>query len=469
MSPARPKLRYEHRHHAPKLAPCPHCGQLGHRKQKFTRTVRALAYQVILLLKVTTAEYRATCTCCTTFRTQVEGIEPKAQYTNSVREAVLDRLLDDPMNLATIQAALRRDFLLDLSTGFLYDCLRWRARQLDLADYRRWTLAEFSGTLCLDEIHLGKQTLLLATDPLKDFPVAFALVSRNDQEHLARFLRQLRDHGFHPRVVVSDGSSLYPAVLAALGPQAEHQLCLFHVLQDLNRTVLDAVCRLRKQWTRRAGPGRGWRGRYPRALADRQRRRRERKQKATFVFRHRYLIVRRRAALSQRERQDLSTLLDYLPALRVLRQFVDRLHRLVEHAQTEAQAWQRWADLKGESAFAAVPELQKEWANLTAAKFAKMVAFLRSPLGQRVRTNNHVERMNRRWRHYEKVRYRWRQKRSLVRFVVLALQRVWRQRVTSAGPKLFSPGGTAETRSTAAAGTASPGARTRSPEETEAA
>jgi hypothetical protein len=34
-------------------------------------------------------------------------------------------------------------------------------------------------------------------------------------------------------------------------------------------------------------------------------------------------------------------------------------------------------------------------AMLVAEKFAKMIAFLRSPVGQRVRTNNHVERMNR--------------------------------------------------------------------------
>jgi hypothetical protein len=444
MSILQPKTRYQHRHHAPKHAPCPHCGTPGDRKQKLTRTVRALAYQTILLIRVTTAEYRARCECCTTFRTQVEGIEPKAQYTNAVREAVLDRLLDDHMSLERIQAALQRDFLLDLSTGFIYDCLRWKARQLDLAVYRRWTLAEFSGTLCIDEIHLGRLTLLLATDPLKDFPVAFALVSRNDQDHLARFLRQLRDHGFHPRVVVTDGSSLYPAVLAAVWPQAEHQLCIFHVMHDLNRYVLEAVCRLRKQLHRKAGTGRGRRGRWPKSQEDRRRRHRELKQQATFVFRHRYLLVRRRAALGERERQTLRTLLEYLPALRVLRRFVDGVHQLFDHAQTEEQAWQRHAALQADSAFAAVPELVKARAGLTAAKFGKMVAFLRSPLGARVRTNNHVERMNRQLRHYEKVRYRWRQAKAVVRFVVLAVDRLWRARGEAAGPHVFSPGGARE-------------------------
>jgi transposase-like protein len=368
------------------------------------------------------------CSCCQTFRTQVPGIEAKAQYTNSVREAVLDRLLEDQMSLERIQAALRRDFLLELSSGFVYDCLRWKIQQVDMADYRRWTLQEFSGTLCIDEIHLGRFTLLLATDPLRDFPVAFALVSRNDQDHLVRFLRQLRDHGLDPRVVVTDGSSLYPTVLAQVWPHAEHQLCIFHVLQDLNRDVLDAVRRLRKQLARRAGKGRGRRGRPRKDQAARQRRRRELQEKAQFVFRHRYLVVRRRESLSTRERQDLVKVLEYLPALGLLRRFVDRVHKLLERAQTLEQAWQRFADLQTDAAFATDPDLAAVLAGWTAEKFAKMVAFLRSPLGVRVRTNNHVERMNRKLRHYEKVRYRWRQAKAIVRFVVLALAHLWRSR-----------------------------------------
>jgi transposase-like protein len=412
---------------------------LGHRKQKLHRTVRSLAYQTILLIRVTTAEYRAHCSCCHTFRTQVEGIEPKAHYTNHIREAVLDRVLEDHMSLERIQAALRRDFLLDLSTGFVYDCLQWKIRQLDLAAYRQWTLQEFSGTLCVDEIHLGPWTLLLATDPLKDFPLAFALVARNDQDHMARFLGQLRDHGFRPRVIVTDGSNLYPALLATLWPDAEHQLCIFHVLQDLNRCVLDAVRRLRQQLARRGGKGRRRRGRPRKEQAAQQRRRHTLKQKALFVFRHRYLIVTRRDHLAKQQRKDLITLLEYAPGLRVLRRFVDQVHKLFEHAQTVTQARHRFEELHHDPAFAADPDLARALEQLTPAKFEKMVAFLRSPLGQRVRTNNHVERMNRKLRHYEKVRYCWRKAQAIVRFVVLAIDRFWQGFLHNPPPRLFTP------------------------------
>ena len=42
-----------------------------------------------------------------------------------------------------------------------------------------------------------------------------------------------------------------------------------------------------------------------------------------------------------------------------------------------------------------------------------------------MRTNNHVERTNRLFRFLEKVRYKWRRRRTLVRFVVLKLDEVW--------------------------------------------
>jgi transposase-like protein len=77
--------------------------------------------------------------------------------------------------------------------------------------------------------------------------------------------------------------------------------------------------------------------------------------------------------------------------------------------------------------FLAHPHLARAIAMLEEEKFDKMIAYLQSPVGQRVRTNNHVERTNRRLRYFEKVRYKWRRRRTIVRFVVLALER-WRQR-----------------------------------------
>jgi hypothetical protein len=414
---------------APKKAPCPHCGKRGKRVRMHERLVRTLQYQAIAILEITCGEYRARCTCCTTFRTSPEGVLPRCKYDNKVRQAVLDRILDDGMNVEATLRCLQRDFYLELSTGFVYDCLYDAAAQLDMRTHREGVLEVFSGTLCIDELHLGKYTLLLATDPLSDIPVAFALVAKNDKAHMSGFLKNLKNSGLNPKVVITDGSNLYPDLLKQLWPDAEHQLCVFHVMQDLNAKILDALKRLRRQQSRRGQSGRKRRrGRPTRAQQQRRAQAKQtQKDKAHFVFKHRYLIVKRRDHLTDQQRKDLATMLEYLPDLRPLREFADALQRLFAMEQTEHQARCRWSALQRNQTYSAVPELAAALKLLSKEKFAKMIAFLRSPAARRVRTNNHVERCNRKVRYWEKVRYKWRRRRTLVRFLVLALDRWWKQ------------------------------------------
>jgi transposase-like protein len=413
-------------HCAPKKAPCPKCGKLGRRKRTCTRSVRTVAYKAIVSLEITYGEYGARCGCSTTFRNTPDGVLPKAQYDNKVRDLVLDRILQDGMSIERTLASLRREFLLDLSSGFVYDVLRDHAEQLDMAAHRRRVLEHFSGTLCVDELHLGRFTLLLATDPLSDLPVAFALVAANDQVHMRRFLQNLKTWGLNPRVVVTDGSDLYPAVLGELWPEADHQLCVFHVVKDINKLILDAIRRMRKAMNRRGKAGRkkkrGRKGAKSKAAA---RRGMTVKEKAHFVFKHRYLIVKRRENLTESERGDLTRMLEYLPELATLRRFTDRIYWIFDASKDFHQASCRRAAVVRDSAFQAVPELVKALKQLDEEKFPKLMAYLKNPLSRRVRTNNHVERTNRMFRLLEKVRYKWRRRRTLVRFVVLKLDEVW--------------------------------------------
>lgn len=165
---------------APKKAPCPFCGRLAKRVRTGEREVRTIAYHKIAYLRITYGEYQPCCGCCRSFRTSPEDVMPRAKYDNKVRQAVLDRILDDGMNVEATLRSLKRDFHLDLSSGFIYDCLHDAVAQVQMGEHRQHVLAVFSGTLCIDELHLGKYTLLLATDPLSDIPVAFALVGKND-------------------------------------------------------------------------------------------------------------------------------------------------------------------------------------------------------------------------------------------------------------------------------------------------
>jgi hypothetical protein len=414
---------------ARKTAPCPHCGQPGRRKRTLTRSVRTVAYKAVAVLEITYGEYQARCDCCTTFRTNPEGVLPKAKYDNRVRDLVLERLLDDGMSIERALQSIRREFLLDLSPGFVYDVLRDRAQQLDMAEHRRKVLEHFSGTLGVDELHLGRFTLLLATDPIGDLPVAFALVGANDQDHMRRFLQNLKTWGLEPKTVITDGSDLYPRLLRELWPDADHQLCVFHIIQDINELILDAVRRLRAGMARRGRAGRRKKRGRPkrRAKAAARRRGPTVKHKAHFVYKHRHLIVKRRENFTKSDHTDLITMLEYLPELVVLRRFADRMYWLFDSPKDFHQASCRCRAIIRDPAFQAVPELVKAMEQWEPAKFAKIMAYLRNPLSRRVRTNNHVERTNRLIRLLEKVRYKWRRRKTLVRFVVLMLDRSWRE------------------------------------------
>jgi transposase-like protein len=407
------------------------------------RRVRTIAYQQVVYLEIIAAEYRADCGCCKTFRSHPEGVGPRCLYDSRVRQAVLARLIEDGMSVQSLLKSMRRDFLLDLSEGFVYDCLHQKVEQLNMAEYRQWVVEHFSGTLCVDELHLGRYTLLLATDPLGDFPVAFALVEHNDQAHMRRFLENLKRHGLSPEVVITDGSDLYPALLAELWPEARHQLCVFHVMQDLNQHVLDALKRLRREMARRGNRGRRRkRGRPSRAArAYRKRRKESLKDKAHFVFKHRYLLVTRQENLTDAQRKRLRKMWEYLPGLKILRTFVQRLHGLFAMDQSPHQAWCRRAALANNAQFQAVPELAKAVKMLEPERFAKMIAFLKSPAAKRMRTNNHVERANRKLRYYEKVRYKWRRRRTIVRFLLLAIDRWWREHPLRTTPNAASSSG----------------------------
>lgn len=430
MDAIQPRVRTICKRCAPKKFPCPACGKVGRRKDTHTRRVRDLAFGEIVFIELTVGEYRAACSCCKTFRSQIDGVEPRAEYTNRVRDLVIDRLLEDGISLNRLQQSLQRDFLLDLSDGFLYDCLDWKVRQIDLPAYRQWTLDNFSGTLCVDELHLGHRTLLLATDPLGDFPVAFALVSANDKDHMRRFLLNLRNHGFFPQVVITDGSNLYPNVLAEIWPAARHQLCVFHVIKDINDHVLDALKDLRRQLAR-ADKRKRRRGRLSKAQKRaRQRYGKAKKEQAYFIWKNRHLIVTRPENFQGNDRQRLTQMFRYLPALRTLRDFVLQVYRLFDPSLTVHQARCRRAALVKTADYLANPHLAEALAMLSPDKFEKMIAYLHSPAAKQVRTNNHVERTNRRLRYFEKVRYKWRRRRTIVRFIVLALDR-WRCQRTS--------------------------------------
>ncbi len=109
-------------------------------------------------------------------------------------------------------------------------------------DYTTWIVQSFSGVLCVAEVYQGDLALLLAVDPGApdgDRLVGYEFVQGSVQQPAVEgFLERLRDAGIAPAEVVTDGSALYPEVVARVWPQAAHQLCLFHETRRLLRAAM---------------------------------------------------------------------------------------------------------------------------------------------------------------------------------------------------------------------------------------
>jgi hypothetical protein len=133
------------------------------------------------------------------------------------------------------------------------------------------------------------------------------------------------------------------------------------------------------------------------------------------------------SGMDKQQWADLVQMFEYQPELRTLWYFASEVRGLFEKEARVQTVWKRRAALLRKQSYKGVPELVEVMEMLAAAKYKKMVEFVYSEAAEKVRTNNHVERANRRLRFAEKARYKWRRRKWVLRFVLLALDRWWRQ------------------------------------------
>ncbi len=229
---------------------CDRCGLPAPRVDTATRTAVDVDLDHPVLLLVRVSVHR-----CAAFRhylrAQPPFLRPDAIYTQRVVRKAVEAVYADGMAFRRVGARLARDFWVRPSEAMIR---RWcraygTARPLDAA-YQAWIAAEFSGILCVDEVYQRDLALLLAVDPAApdgDRLVGYQLVhGRVDAAAVAAFLGRLATAGITPDEVITDGSALYPGVLAEVWPRAAHQLCLFHETRRVTRAVLSTIERVRR-------------------------------------------------------------------------------------------------------------------------------------------------------------------------------------------------------------------------------
>lgn len=413
----------ERKSNKPKYYPCPHCSRKGKRKRVKERCVPhvgALHRRSFIIAKV--GVYKARCGCCKYFQAPVPGVPYKGRYSYEVRNTIANALIRDRMPYQGVIRRMQEEYLLDVSVGYVHSCFVWAHEQINTHERWAFVCTQFSGLLCIDEVHDGDWTILFATDPLNDFTVSFKLVEQNDQDQMDAFLQELKDVGLNVEVVITDGSPLYKESLQRYWSEVEHQLCIFHVIKEVNKLILDGVRAVKNRIKRQGNKGRKKRPGRPSKKAQQQKERKKgmtKKAQAAFIWEHQYLIVRKAEDLTDQDKQDLASMFEMAPELKLFRQFNHHFYRLFEKGITKQSARYRRTQMVNNREYQANEFLQKALKKLEKGKFEKMIVFLGWENVER--TNNHVERNNRNFRMLQKTRYKRRKKHTIKKALELDL------------------------------------------------
>ena len=282
-------------------------------------------------------------------------------------------------------------------------------------------LAEFSGYIAADELYDGPFCVLSIVDNRTFRRIVYEVLD-HDPTHadIERFFRRfqsvLEERDLELKGITTDGSNLYPQPISQIFGEVPHQVCEFHVLKEINKAVLRAVAKVRKELAAtRPKLGRG----RPSSPAARQtaRRRQRIDEKVGDLFQHRYLFVQHQ--LTPSKRQMLSHITRGRPELRTLREIMDEVYRLFDRRCRTETALQKLARLR--CRVRRFKTLGKTLQKLFSPNLEKALIFLDDKLLPS--TSNAVERGYRRHRKMQKTVYRVRTGPNIAARIALDMQR----------------------------------------------
>jgi len=264
-----------------------------------------------------------------------------------------------------------------------------------VGEYLDRALATFSGYLAADEVYDGPFCVLAIVDNRTFQRLACRVLDHDpNQQDVREFFSQFKVHldrrGLNVRGITTDGSSLYPDVIAELFPHAAHQVCQFHVLKEITRAVLHAVAKVRKQLKAKQPPlSRGRPSKANRATAHKAKRI---QQRIADLFDHRHLFVQHH--MTPVQRKTFLRITRGLPHLRTLRAIMDEVYRLFDRRCRTETALNKLARLRRRAR--RFKRVGRTLNKLFTPNLQKALTFLDDKLLPA--TSNAVERSNRRFR-----------------------------------------------------------------------
>jgi hypothetical protein len=302
--------------------------------------------------------------------------------------------------------------------------LRQREKKADVAiktDYIDKTLSEFSGYIAADELYDGPFCVLFIVDNHKFNRLYYEVLDHNpaNEDMIAffrRFKRMLDARDLTVKGITTDGSPLYPEPITEVFGDVEHQSCQFHIIKEINKAILKAVTRVRRELKQKKIKNQRGRpsGRQAKRIAQKNK---QIQKKIADLFEYRYLFVKH--TLSEKEKKTLQCVTRGFKQLHSLRLIMDEVYRLFDRRCRMDTALEKLAKLRRRvGRFVKLREtLKKLWS----PNLEKALIFLDDSLLPA--TSNAVERANRRHRKMQKSIYRVRTKDHISQRIAIDIQR----------------------------------------------
>lgn len=288
-------------------------------------------------------------------------------------------------------------------------------------EYLDVALAEFSGYIAADELYDGPFCVLSIVDNHTFRRMTYEVLD-HDPTHedmnrfFRRFRKELEQRDLKLLGVTTDGSPLYPEPLALIFPGADHQVCEFHVLKEINKQILKAVTAVRRELKKKVPKLK--RGR-PSSQADRSASRQKKRlqDKISDLFEHRYLFVKH--SLTPKEKKIFLRITRGFYNLRHLRSIMDSVYGLFDRRCRTETALRKLAQLRHRlRRFKTLGQTLKK---LFTPNIEKALTFLDD--SQLPSTSNAVERGYRRHRKMQKSVYRVRTQEHISQRIAIDMQR----------------------------------------------
>ena len=331
--------------------------------------------------------------------------DKKTKYiTEKIPDVLGKRRHDKTTMLKTLEPVLRNEMTIQYASQQAKNLLNLTTvpstiwRWVDVFDIDKNAYMEmekkvvenFTGHISIDEVYDNGDGIIIATDPVSDtILIARLLDGKPKNEDIETALLELKKRFKNVKTCTKDGSPLYINTVKKVFPLVLLQICIFHLVKMLLKYFLRWHREIRKQIKSDDLPG------GLKCVGTKLKK---------YLFQNRNLFVKKK--LSAKERDRLKTIYATIPEFYDLRRLFLKFIKIFSAYSLDETLSRFWKFLSEPVLYEKMPGLVKQILKYYKSNELFTYLLFDKKIRKKIRTTNHTERTNRKFRKKQKTHYR---------------------------------------------------------------